>query len=300
MIIVTGANGKLGRATVERLLERLPAAEIGVSVRDPEKARALQERGVRVRRGDFDDPASLADAFEGASRILIVSVDRFGDVALQQHRAAIDAAKRAGAGRIFYTSQVAAGNRPIFYTSEASPEPVAAFPPMLVHAATEVALRESGVACTSFRNGFYAQTAAFLLRSALETGELRAPQDGPINYTTIPDLAEAMAVALTDADLEDPTLTLTAAEAFDTTGLAALASELTGRIIRRVVVSDEEYHAGLIAHGTPEPVAGFFLGLFVAARQGVFTQIDPKLGHLIGRSPTLLRDFLKAEISPAR
>ncbi len=84
MIIVTGANGKLGRAVVERLLDHVPAARIGVSVRDLEKARGLEERGVRVRHGDFDDAASLADAFEGASRVLIVSVNSHGETAVRQ------------------------------------------------------------------------------------------------------------------------------------------------------------------------------------------------------------------------
>ena len=60
MIIVTGANGQLGRATVEQLLGRIPAKQIGVSVRDPEKAQGLAERGVRVRPGDFADAPSLA------------------------------------------------------------------------------------------------------------------------------------------------------------------------------------------------------------------------------------------------
>lgn len=73
MIIVTGATGKLGRRTVDRLLERLPADRVGVSVRDPHKARDLAERGVRVRRGSFDDPASLLHAFEGAEQLLLVS-----------------------------------------------------------------------------------------------------------------------------------------------------------------------------------------------------------------------------------
>lgn len=45
MIIVAGANGQLGRAVAERLLERVPAEQIGVSVRNPEKARGLEERG---------------------------------------------------------------------------------------------------------------------------------------------------------------------------------------------------------------------------------------------------------------
>ena len=286
MIIVTGANGKLGRAVVERLLDRLPADRIGVSVRDQEKARDLGQRGVRVRRGDFDDAASLAHAFEGASRVLIVSVDRLGEEAVRQHRAAIDAAKAAGAGRIFYTSHAGA-------------DPISAFAPGRDHAATELALRDSGVPFTSLRNGFYAQTAAFLIGAALGTGELRVPQDGPIDYTAIPDLAEATAIALADESLDEATLTLTGAEAVDAAGLAAMASELAGRPIRRVVVSDDEYRAGLVAHGVPEAQAAMFLTLFVAARQGAFTRVDPTLARLIGRPPTPVRDALKEAISPA-
>ena len=83
-------------------------------------------------------------------------------------------------------------------------------------------------------------------------------------------------------------------------GVAAIASDLTGRPIRRVVLSDAEYRADLIAHGLPEPVAGMLLGLFVASRQGAFAPADPTLARLIGRPPTPLRDVLKAAISPAR
>ena len=78
MIIVTGANGQLGRAIVEQLLGRIPAEQIGVSVRDPEKAQGLAERGVRVRQGDFAEvdptlarligrpPTSLRDVLAAA------------------------------------------------------------------------------------------------------------------------------------------------------------------------------------------------------------------------------------------
>jgi NAD(P)H dehydrogenase (quinone) len=73
MIVVTGATGKLGKLVVESLLSNVAASEIGVSVRDPEKARHIQQRGIRVRRGDFAEPASLDHAFEGATRLLIIS-----------------------------------------------------------------------------------------------------------------------------------------------------------------------------------------------------------------------------------
>ena len=63
MIIVTGATGQLGGQIVERLLDRVPAERVGVSVRDPHKARSLADRGVRVRQGSFTEPAGLAHAF---------------------------------------------------------------------------------------------------------------------------------------------------------------------------------------------------------------------------------------------
>lgn len=286
MIVVTGATGQLGRAIAERLLERVPAEQVGVSVRDPEKARGLEERGVRVRRGDFDDAASLAHAFEGASRVLVVSAGTV-ETAVGLNRAAIDAAKAAGARRILYTSHMGSN-------------PSSLFPPMPTHVATEAALRGSGVAFTALRNGFYASFVPVLLGGAVETGELGAPEDGPISWTAHADLADAAACALTEEGLDGVTPDLTGPEAIDVAGIAAIASELTGRPIRRVVVSDAEYRAGLVARGAPEQSADMLLGFFAASRRGEFANVDPTLGRLIGRPPTPLRDVLKAALPQAR
>ncbi|MGD0558656.1 MAG: NAD(P)H-binding protein [Streptosporangiaceae bacterium] len=56
MIVITGATGQLGSLIVAALLERVPAAEVGISVRDPGRAADLAALGVRVRRGDFSEP----------------------------------------------------------------------------------------------------------------------------------------------------------------------------------------------------------------------------------------------------
>lgn len=110
MIIVTGATGHLGHTIAEKLVDRVTVSEVGVSVRDPEKAADLKELGVRVRRGDFEDPESLRHAFEGATQVLIVSSNAgaSGGDPLAQHRSAIEAARAAGARRIVYTSHMAA------------------------------------------------------------------------------------------------------------------------------------------------------------------------------------------------
>ncbi len=135
MIIVTGASGQLGHAIVLELLKLMPASEIGVSVRDPQKASDLEALGVRVRQGDFADPASLQHAFEGADQVLVVSSNAraYGGDPLAQHTSAIEAARRAGVTRIVYTSQIAAS-------------PISAFAPAIDHAATEELLRQSGLA----------------------------------------------------------------------------------------------------------------------------------------------------------
>lgn len=285
MIIITGANGKLGRRVVEHLLLRVPADQVGVSVRDPEKARGLAERGVRVRRGDFTDPGGLAHAFEGASQILIVSVDKLGDECVKDHQVAIEAAVEAGAGRIVYTSQIGAG-------------PSSHFAAMRDHEATEELLRASGVPFTSLRNGYYASTVPLFMGPALETGRIVLPEDAPVAWTTHDDLAEATAAVLADEGrFEGPTPPLTAAEAVDFDRVAAILSELAGRTITRVTVGADEYRAGLVAHGVPEPAADVFVDIFAAIRAREFTMTDPTLAGLLGRPPASLTEFLAAEVA---
>ena len=89
MIVVTGATGRLGGLTVERLLGQVPAGELAVSVRSPEKLAGLAERGVRVRPGDYTDGESLVSSFEGARTLLLVSAATFGPEGVAQHRTAV-------------------------------------------------------------------------------------------------------------------------------------------------------------------------------------------------------------------
>jgi uncharacterized protein YbjT (DUF2867 family) len=259
---------------------RVPPERIGVSVRDPRKAVGLAERGVRVRYGDFDDPASLAEAFEGAAQILLVSASTTGEAALRHHRTAIDATRKADVGRIVYTSHMGA--------NRASP-----FAPMPDHAATEVMLAESGVEFTALRNGFYASSGVMLLGQALRSGEVAAPEDGPISWTVHSDLAEAAGIVLTEQGVDGRTAALTGGTALDLAGIAAVASEVTGRPIRRTVVSDAQYREDLVAHGVPAP-AEMLVGLFAASRNREFAAVDLTLERLLGRPPLTIRDVLAA------
>ncbi|WP_257446658.1 SDR family oxidoreductase [Archangium lipolyticum] len=289
MIVVTGATGQLGRLIVEKLVTRVPVDRVAVSVRDVQNAEDLAARGVRVRRGDFTEPKSLAHAFEGASQVLIVSSNAaaHGGDPLAQHRSAIDAARSAGARRIVYTSHMAASRS-------------SAFPPMLDHAATEQMLGESGLAWTALRNGFYAASGMFLLERGLKAGVLEAPADGKVSWTTHSDLAEAAAVILAnEGQYDGPTPSLTAGQALDFGELCDIASSVLGRPIRRSIVSEEEMRAKLTASGMPAPVVAISLGLYRASRNGEFAAVEPTLRKLLGRAPTSMREVIAEKLSRA-
>lgn len=287
MIIVSGATGHLGRTIVQKLLAQVPASQIGVSVRDPKKAADLEALGVRVRRGDFAMPETLAGAFEGAQQVLIVSsnASATGGDPVAQHRAAIDAARTAGARRIVYTSHMAASA-------------TSAFPPMRDHAATEALLRSSGLAWISLRNGFYADSGLVLMGNALETGVIAAPADGKVSWTTHDDLAEAAALILKDeAYPQGPTAALTGSNALDLSDLASIASELLGRPVRRELITDEALLAGMAARGAPARASQVVLGLYAASRAGEFALVDPTLARLLGRPPVHIRELISKKLN---
>lgn len=257
----------------------MPAADVAVTVREIAKAQRFADLGVEVRNGDYADPASLPDAFGGADQLLLVSSSDPGADAVSLHRAAINAAVAAGVGRILYTShQGAALDSP--------------FRPARDHAATEQLLTESGVAWTALRNGFYAHTLNWLMGPWQESGVVSVPADGPVSWTAREDAAEAAALILASNGAYGGPATLTASAAPTFEDIAAIASEVAGRKIERVVMGEDEWVAGQVAAGHPEFMARFSLGIYQAAQQGFFTGVDPLLGELLGREPRTVRDLL--------
>ncbi|RFP64974.1 SDR family NAD(P)-dependent oxidoreductase [Hymenobacter lapidiphilus] len=286
MLVITGANGQLGAAIIENLLRTMPASQLVATTREPEKCADLAKRGVQIRAGDFGQPKTLLTAFAGADQVLLVSANKLGEEARQLHRTAIEAAGAAGAGRILYTSHMGA--------RADSP-----FEPAQNHAASEAMLAGQRVAYTSLRHGFYAESALHMVEHGLREGVLRVPEDGPVSWTTRADLAEADALILAQpgrfGGLTPP---LTALEAITMADMAALASEVSGREIRHVTVTDDEWKQAAVARGTPAPVAELLLGTFRAARRGDFAATDPTLQTLLGRAPQTMREVLAGFLKP--
>jgi uncharacterized protein YbjT (DUF2867 family) len=182
-VIVTGAAGHLGRLVAEQLLERLAPEHVVLVTRRPQALRELGARGADVRYGDFDDPASLRDAFAGGRRMLLISTDAMGR-RVRQHRAAIDAAAAAGVGHVVFTSHVkpVAGN-PIGAIAREPGE-------------TEARLHRSGLAWTVLRFGSFAELQlAPAAVAAMNRRLVTNMGDGRIVPVSRRDCAEAAAVS---------------------------------------------------------------------------------------------------------
>src|SRR5688500_6973787 len=103
-VAVTAASGHLGRLTVHALLDRgVPAGDIVAGARSPEKIADLAALGVRVREADYDRPDTLAEAFAGVDRLLLISASEVG-IRVPQHTNAVEAAVAAGVSLVAYTS----------------------------------------------------------------------------------------------------------------------------------------------------------------------------------------------------
>ncbi|MDQ8698550.1 SDR family oxidoreductase [Hyphomicrobium sp. LHD-15] len=285
LLLVTGASGQLGRRVLAHLLDtvRVAPSRIVAVTRTPAKLADLTARGVDVRQGDFDDPASLGAAFKGVQRLLLISTDTLDrpGARLAQHRAAIAAAKSAGVRHVVYTSIPKADEIPVPFAPD--------------HAGTEEALAASGLGWTILRNALYFDNLAFSLPSVLATGKwFTSAGDGRIANVSREDCARAAAYALAAASNANATYDITGPAALTTAEIAATVSEGLGKPIELVQLSDADLTKGLVAAGLPEFLALAFVSFDTTTRLGLFAGVSDAVEKLTGQKPETLQQFLVA------
>jgi NAD(P)H dehydrogenase (quinone) len=279
-VIVTGASGQLGRLAAEHLLARLSPEEVILVTRRPHALADLAERGVEVRPGDFDDPASLAEAFAGGDCMLLISTLAIGS-RLEQHRSALEAAAAAGVTRVVYTS----------ITNPAPDHPSGDV--VEEHRMTEELLHGCGLAWTVLRNAPYAELQVPLGAIAVTYGKLVTNAgEGRIAPISRSDCAAAAAAVLTSDGHEGQTYEITGPEALSQLDIARLLSEVSGRPVDVIESRDRKLLWGLTRLGTPKPVGRAIVQLGVATREGFFDVVDPAFRALVGRPPRTLREIL--------
>ena len=284
-LLVTGASGHLGQRVLELLLEA-GTGPIVATTRTPNKLAAFRQRGVIVRHADFDDPATLAEAFQGVDRLLLISTDATDQPGkrLAQHRAAVQAAQAAGVRHVIYTSLTNPG-----------PElPVSIAPD---HYGTEEALRASTLGWTMLRNNIYAEMLIGAVRNALQRGGklFSAAGDGKAGYVTREDCARAAAAALAAPFEGQRVLDITGPAALSQADVAAIGSAVTGQPIEYIPLDLDVLTKNLVAAGLPQPVVDLITSFDAGIAQGTLDVTSSAVEDLTGRPPMSVRDFLAGQ-----
>lgn len=284
-LLITGAAGQLGQRVISHLLDAhaVAPARIVTATRNPEKLSSLASKGVKVRKADFEDVASLAAAFAGVDRVLLISTDAIDRPGrrLSQHKAAIEAAKNAGVKHVVYTSMPNPEDSLITFAPD--------------HLGTEQALTSSGLGWTILRNSWYMENLFMSLPSVLASGKwFTSTGNGKVAHVSRDDCARAAAAVLASKGIANARYDITGPQKHTVAQIAAQVSEVSGKPIEVIQVSDEQLTEGTQAAGLPELVATLLTSFDANTRAGKVDLVSNAVEQLTGKAPQTLRDFLIA------
>lgn len=282
-ILVTGATGTVG----SRLAHSLATSSdlnVRALVRDEAKAGELASLGIELRRGSFEDEASLTAALRGVDTLVLITAA--GPRAGEQAAAAIERARGAGIRKIVRLSAIKASpDGPTDNTRQ--------------HGRTERLLRDSGLAFVALRPQYYMQNVLGSLASILREGVLYAGVgDARIGMIDTRDVADCMERAVRTGDFDGQSLELTGPESVSHEQVAATLSEALARPVEYVAISPEAVGESM------RPASGDWLAQlmvdYMRAYSGGFGDfVTDAVQAMTGRPARSLAAFAREVFAPA-
>jgi NAD(P)H dehydrogenase (quinone) len=277
---ISGASGQLGAATVAELVRRGGHEIVGIS-RSPERVTAP----VTGRLGDYDRPETLAAAYAGLDRLLIIPSSEMGPGRRAgQSLAAIDAAVAAGVGHIVLMSSAGtrAAEEPDIYAS---------------YWAAEQRLIKTAPRWTILRMNYYAEALVQEARMSLGAGVLTGLGENRVAFVARDDVAAAAAGILTSEGHAGAIYHATGPASLTGAERAALVSEASGKPFAFLALSEPVLRGGLEQAGLPAVVVGAILSIQEKFVEGGFDIVTGDVERLAGRAPRALRDLLANALS---
>jgi NAD(P)H dehydrogenase (quinone) len=275
---VTGATGKLGRLVLDEMLRKVAPGDVVALARDPAALSDYAMKGVQVRQADYDDPASLDAALQGVDRVLLISGNAVGQRG-RQHGNIIEAAKKAGAGYLAYTSILNARESKLALAPE--------------HKETEEILEQSGLNHDVLRMPWYSDNYVGGIAPAVEHGAIYgASGEGRFSTASRADLAAGAAAALVNGKGGD-IYELAGDESWTMDQFAAEVSKHSGKPVKYVNQSEADYTKTLEGNGLPPPVAALLASTSYLAGEGQLFNDERQLSKLSGRPTTPIGETIR-------
>jgi uncharacterized protein YbjT (DUF2867 family) len=273
MIVVTGASGQVGRLVATELAGR--AGDMRLVVRDP--ARAPDVPGAEVVAADYGDPESLARALHPGDRVFMVSIHDGPERRLPLHRGLVEAAAERRVAQVVYLSFVNAGVDATFLHGRS-------------HGETERMLADAGVPFTAIRNSMYADEIPGWFDPE---GVIRVPGgEGRMSFSYRPELARAIAVALTTPGREGRVYDVTTPQSVSMWELARIATAVTGDVYRYQPYDEEHWLDRWRSRGRPDWAIEAGLTSYAALRAGEFDVVGDGFQVLTGVEPLTVAELI--------
>ena len=207
----------------------------------------------------------------------MVSMHEGPERRIELHRSFVEAAARRNVGSVVYLSFLGAG-------------PEATFIHARSHGATEQMLRDAGLAWTSIRNSMYADDIPGWFDPDGVARE--AVADGRMSFSFRPELAQAIAVTLTEPG-HDGIHNVTTPESVSLGELAALAADVTGKPYRYEPATDAEWDERWRALGRTGWELESGSSSYEAIRNGELDVVTDDYRRLTGFEPLTIRGLLE-------
>lgn len=157
-------------------------------------------------------------------------------------------------------------------------------------------LRDSGADWTIVRAAWFTQnfSEGFLLDAVLG-GVIAMPAgDVPEPFVDVDDIADVVVAALTDDRHVGRLYEVTGPRLLTFADTAREIAEATGREIRYLPVTMDQYREAAVAGGVPAAAAELLIGLFTETLDGRNARLTDGVAEALGRAPRDFADYVKS------